>query len=158
VKSEVATFFDVFPYGTIWSNQYANGGGYDVVMLAKPEPLRIDPAALQARLDRPDHAAIAQALTEVEFPGVQGLMAAYAGQAQDLRPWLADAQINQDRNLRLEYLAGMANNVYDNRIYEDMLAYWRFPEELFIGSAEWKERLRREMAPARSPAGETGGR
>ena len=56
VKSEVATFFDVFPNGTIWSNQYASGGGYDVVMLARPEPLRIDPAALQERLDRPDHA------------------------------------------------------------------------------------------------------
>ena len=50
IKSEVATFFDVFPFGTIWSNQYANGGGYDVVMLAKPEALRFDPAALQARL------------------------------------------------------------------------------------------------------------
>ncbi|HKC56047.1 MAG TPA: fused MFS/spermidine synthase, partial [Vicinamibacterales bacterium] len=29
IKTEVATFFDVFPFGTIWSNQYANGGGYD---------------------------------------------------------------------------------------------------------------------------------
>ena len=158
VKSEIATFFDVFPYGTIWSNQYANGGGYDLVMLAKTGPLRIDPAALQARLDRPDHAAIAGALKEVEFPGVEGLMAAYGGQARDLRPWLADGQINLDRNLRLEYLAGMANNVYDNAIYEDILAYWRFPEELFTGSAEWKERLRQVMAPARHPAAETGGR
>ena len=39
----------------------------------------------------------------------------------DLRPWLADAQINTDRNLRLEYLAGMANNVYDAEIYQNML-------------------------------------
>ena len=156
VKSEVATFFDVFPYGTIWSNQYANGGGYDVVMLAKPEPLVIDPGALQARLDRPDHARVAQALSEVEFAGVQGLMAAYGGQARDLRPWLADAQINRDRNLRLQYLAGLANNVYDNRIYQDMLAYWRFPEEMFTGSPEWKERLRREMAPGRPPVEDAG--
>ncbi len=43
VKSEIATFFDVFPYGTIWSNEYVNGDGYDVVLLAKPEPLTIDP-------------------------------------------------------------------------------------------------------------------
>ena len=151
VKSEVATFFDVFPYGTIWSNQYANGGGYDVVMLAKAEPLVIDPGALQARLDRPDHARVAQALNEVEFPGVQGLMAAYGGQARDLRPWLVDAQINRDRNLRLQYLAGMANNVYDNRIYQDMLVYWRFPEEMFTGSPEWKEKLRLQMAPDPPP-------
>ncbi len=157
VKSEVATFFDVFPYGTIWSNQYANGGGYDVVMLAKPEPLVIDPGALQARLDRPDHARVAQALNEVEFAGVQGLMAAYGGQARDLRPWLADAQINRDRNLRLQYLAGMANNVYDNRIYQDMLAYWRFPDEMLTGSPEWKERLRREMAPGQPQVEDAGG-
>jgi spermidine synthase len=148
IKSEVATFFDVFPYGTIWSNQYANGGGYDVVMLAKPEPLRIDPAALEARLNRPDHAAIRDALAQVELGGVDGLMATYAGQARDLRPWLTDAQINNDRNLRLEYLAGMANNVYDAQIYQDMLMFRRFPEELFTASPEWMERLRKVMATA----------
>ena len=85
-------------------------------------------------------------------------MAAYAGQARDLRPWLADAQINLDRNLRLEYLAGMGNNVYDNAIYEDMLAYRRFPEEMFTGSPEWTARLRQAMAPAPAPATESGGR
>jgi spermidine synthase len=148
VKSEIATFFDVFPNGTIWSNQYASGGGYDVVMLARDEPLRIDPAALQERLDRPDHARIAAALNEVEFKGVPGLLATYAGQATDLRPWLADAELNTDRNLRLEYLAGMANNVYDAQIYQNILAYRRFPEEMFIGPPEWREGLRRLSAPA----------
>ena len=151
VKSEIATFFDVFPNGTIWSNQYASGGGYDVVMLARPEPLRIDPAALQERLDRPDHARIAAALNEVEIPGAPGLLATYAGQAADLRPWLAGAQINTDRNLRLEYLAGMSNNVYDARIYENILLHRRFPDEMFIGPPEWRDALRR-MPP---PGGET---
>ena len=146
IKSEVATFFDVFPFGTIWSNQYANGGGYDVIMLSKAEALKIDPAALDARLNRPDHERIAAALTQVELGGVDGLMAPYAGQARDLRPWLADAQINTDRNLRLEYLAGMANNVYDAQIYQDMLMFRRFPEEMFTASPEWMERLRRVMA------------
>ena len=148
IKSEVATFFEVFPFGTIWSNQFANGGGYDVVMLAKPEALRLDPAALDARLTRPDHARLEADLTQVELAGVDGLMATYAGQARDLRPWLADAQINTDRNLRLEYLAGMANNVYDAQIYQDMLAYRRFPEEIFTASPEWMARLRRVMATA----------
>jgi len=147
IKSEVATFFDVFPFGTIWSNQYANGGGYDVIMLSKAEALKIDPAALDARLNRPDHGRIEAALTQVELAGVDGLMATYAGQARDLRPWLADAQINTDRNLRLEYLAGMANNVYDAQISQDMLMFRRFPEEMFSGaSPEWMERLRRVMA------------
>ena len=55
VKSEIATFFDVFPNGTIWSNQYASGGGYDVVMLAKPgaAPDRSGRAAGAARSSRP---------------------------------------------------------------------------------------------------------
>ena len=148
IKSEVATFFDVFSFGTIWSNQYANGGGYDVVMLAKPDALRLDPAALDARLKRPDHAAIEDALMQVELPGVDGLMATYAGQARDLRSWLTDAQINTDRNLRLEYLAGMGNNVYDAQIYQDMLAYRRFPEELFTAAPDWMERLRKVMERA----------
>ena len=148
IRSEVATFFDVFPFGTIWSNQYANGGGYDVIMLAKPEPLKIDPAALEARLNRPDHAQIEAALTQVELAGVDGLMATYAGQARDLRPWLTGAQINTDRNLRLEYLAGMANNVYDAQIYQNLLSFRRFPDELFTASPDWLERLRRVMAAA----------
>jgi spermidine synthase len=148
IKSEVATFFNVFPYGTIWSNQYATGGGYDVVMLAKPGPLQIDPATLEARLNRPDHSAITDALVQVELGGVDGLMATYAGQARDLRPWLTDAEINTDRNLRLEYLAGLGNNVYDAMIYQHMLGFRRFPEEMFAASPEWMDRLRRVMAVA----------
>jgi spermidine synthase len=148
IKSEAATFFSVFPYGTIWSNQYATGGGYDVVMLAKPGPLQIDPAALDARLNRPDHSAIKDALVQVELGGVDGLMATYAGQARDLRPWLTDAEINTDRNLRLEYLAGLGNNVYDAMIYQHMLGFRRFPEEMFAASPEWMDRLRRVMAVA----------
>ena len=110
--------------------------------------MKIDPAALESRLNRPDHARIEAALTQVELAGVDGLMATYAGQARDLRPWLIDAQLNTDRNLRLEYLAGMGNNVYDAQIYQDMLAYRRFPEEMFTASAEWMQRLRRVMTTA----------
>lgn len=156
VKSELATFFDVFPFGTIWSNEYLNGSGYDVVLLAKPEPLRIDPGGLQARLDRPDHAAVARSLQEVEFQGVPGLLATYAGQAPDLRAWLAGAEINRDRNLRLQYLAGMSSNVYDARIYQDMLSFRRFPQELFTASEEWMVRLRQVVAQPHVVTGETG--
>jgi len=149
VKSELATFFDVFPFGTIWSNEYLNGSGYDVVLLAKPEPLRIDPGGLQARFDRPDHARVAASLQEVEFVAVPGLLATYAGQAPDLRAWLAGAEINRDRNLRLQYLAGMSSNVYDARIYENMLSYRRFPDELFAASEEWMARLHEVVARPR---------
>jgi spermidine synthase len=157
VKSEIATFFDAFPFGTIWSNEYVNGDGYDIVLLAKPEPLKIDPGALQARLDRPDHATIAAELNQVEFVGVPGLLATYGGQARDLGPWLAGAEINRDRNLRLQYLAGMGNNVYDNRIYQSMLTYRRFPEELFAGTDEWRDRLRQVVARQRGTNEGQGG-
>ena len=119
------------------------------MLLAKQEPLTIDPGELQARLDRPDHAGIAAELNQVEFTGVPGLLATYGGQARDLAPWLAGAEINRDGNLRLQYLAGMGNNVYDSSIYQGMLAHRRFPEELFTGSGEWKERLRQVVARAR---------
>ena len=154
VKSEIATFFEVFPNGTIWSNQYASGRGYDVVLLAKNEPLRIEPESLYTRLARPDHARVDQALREVEIQGLPGLLATYAGQASDLRPWVAGAQINTDRNLRLEYLAGMANNIYDARIYENMMRYRRFPDEMYVGAnaAEWKDALRQLPAPGATPA------
>jgi spermidine synthase len=140
-------FFDVFPSGTIWSNQYANGGGYDVIMLAKQQPLTIDRRRSTRAPIVPITRRLRSALTQVELAGVDGLMATYAGEARDLKPWLADAQINTDRNLRLEYLAGMANNVYDAQIYQDMLMFRRFPEEMFSSaSPEWMVRLRRVMA------------
>ncbi|MGH6919473.1 MAG: hypothetical protein ACREJ0_17410, partial [Geminicoccaceae bacterium] len=61
----------------------------------------------------------------------------FAGHAADLRPWLADAQINRDRNLRLQYLAGLGLNLYDQDIiYRDMLQYRVVPEDLFTGSPE----------------------
>ena len=154
VKSEIATFFEVFPNGTIWTNQYASGRGYDIVLLAKNEPLRIDPEMLFERLGRPDYMRVDEALRQVEIPGVPGLLATYAGQASDLRPWVAKAQINTDRNLRLEYLAGMANNIYDARIYENMMRYRRFPDEMYAGvnAAEWRDALRQLPAPGATPA------
>ncbi len=41
VRSELATFFEVFPYGTIWANNI-DGAGYDLVLLGQTEPTRID--------------------------------------------------------------------------------------------------------------------
>ena len=38
------------------------------------------------------------------------MLATYSGRAADLAPWLKNADINRDRNLRLQYLAGMALN------------------------------------------------
>jgi len=147
VKSEFATFFDVFPSGTVWSNDI-NGKGYDVVLAGQLSPSSIDVDAMQARLDKPDHARISESLREVGFSSSVALMSTYAGQSPDLTNWLRDAQINTDRNLRLQYLAGFGLNTYENAsIYDNMLSYRRYPDHLFIASPASEFLLREALAP-----------
>jgi spermidine synthase len=134
VKSEVATFFDVFPHGTIWDNEQS-GQGYDLVLLGQTEALSIDADKLQERLDRADHKPVAKSLEAVGFQTVVGLLMTYGGQASDLHRWLEGAQINRDRNLRLQYLAGLELNTNESKfINEVMLQYRRFPENIFTGT------------------------
>ncbi len=137
VKSEMATFFDVFPHGTIWNND-DSGKGYDTVLLGQAEPLKINADELQQRLERPDHHSAAKSLEDVGFKTLVGLLTKYGGQASDLRPWLEDAEINRDRNLRLQYLAGLElNNNEGEAIADKMLSYRRFPDNLMVGSG-WR--------------------
>jgi len=136
VKSELATFFDVFPNGTIWGNDIS-GEGYDIVLLAQTEPTKINLDALEERLRRDDYKLAARSMAEVNFHSIPQLLGTYAGRASDLRSWLEGAQINRDLNLRLQYLAGMGLN-YDKpgRIYNQMLTRRTLAPEIFSGSAE----------------------
>jgi spermidine synthase len=134
VKSEVETFFAAFPNGTIWANN-KSGHGYDIVLLGSPEPTTIDVDELNRRLEHPDYAAVGKSLDTVGFGGTVALFKTYAGRASDLQPWLAHAEINRDRNLRLQYLAGMELNVDHSKfIFEQMLKYRKYPDDLFIGT------------------------
>jgi len=136
VKSELATFFDVFPNGTVWGNTL-NGRGNDLVLLGQVDPLKLDVDALQDRWNRPDHARVMQSMGAVNFHDLTDVLATYAGRASDLKPWLAGADINDDISLRLQYLAGMGLNFNDpGSIYAQMLTYRRFPRELFTGSEQ----------------------
>ncbi len=142
VKSEVATFFRVFAGGTIWGND-DEGDGYDTVLLGQNGPAGFDVDGLRARWSNPDNRWAAASLRDVGFSTPESLLATYAGRASDLAPWLADAQINRDRNLRLQYLAGMGlGSNLETSIYEHMLAYRHYPESLFVGSEESLEVLR----------------
>jgi spermidine synthase len=141
VKSEIATFFEVFPNGSVWANEL-NGGGYDVFLLGQQEPAKIDVDAMQARLDRPDYARVVESLREVGLGSALELLSTYAGQDQDLKPWLQGAEINRDGNLRLQYMAGLAvNDNQEQTIYTDMLKYRQFPINLFAGSRETLQKL-----------------
>jgi spermidine synthase len=135
VKSEIATFMEAFPNGVVWGNTN-NGAGYDLVLLGQVEDTKIDVDAIQAKLDRPEYAPVKQSLHEIGMNSAVDLFSTFAGRATDLKPWLADAVINRDRNLRLQFLAGMGLNLYQSDvIYSGMLAYaHRFPDELFIAS------------------------
>jgi len=145
VKSEIATFFDVFPGGTIWSNDYI-GLGYDVVLLGQADATKIDVDALQERLDGEDHQAVALSLQEIGFRTAVDLLSTYSGQASDLGPWLKDAEINRDRNLRLQYLAGLGLNFYQSGlIYNDLISYSRFPDNLFVASDGRSRELRKAL-------------
>ena len=133
VKSEIATFLEAFPYGTIWANTI-NGQGYDLVLMGRREPTPIDIAAWDERLRQPEYGPIRESLSEVGINSALDLLATYSGRVNELGPWLADAQINRDRNLRLQYLAGLGINRYEqDLIYRQMLSYITYPEELFVG-------------------------
>ncbi len=142
VKSEIATFLKVFPQGTVWSNT-DEGQGYDLVLMAQMGRQSIDVDAIQAKLDSPQYAAVSKSLREIGMNSAVDLFSTYAGRKEDLAPWLKDASVNRDRNLRLQYLAGLGLNEYKaDEIYKDMQRFVHTtPQELFAGSEETRNRL-----------------
>ena len=135
VKSEIATFFEVFPHGSVWVNN-VGGQGYDLVMLGQAEPTRINVDELFNRVNSTEYKAVADSLHQIGFLSPLNLLSTFAGRASDLKPWLADASINRDRNMRLQYLAGLGLNLYRaNDIYLGMVAYGpQLPKDMFTGS------------------------
>jgi hypothetical protein len=105
--------------------------------------MRIDVDDLQARLESPRYAAVAQSLQRIGIGSAVELLSKFAGTGADLEPWLRDAAINRDRSLRLQYLAGLGLNLSENgTIYRDMLRYAKFRPELFVGSPVALQQLR----------------
>ncbi|MBA3948405.1 MAG: fused MFS/spermidine synthase [Acidobacteria bacterium] len=142
VKSEIGTFLEVFPNGSVWANTI-EGRGYDLVLVGSVDPVRIDVDAVQRKLEQPEYAVMARSLDEIGMRSAVDLFATYAGNRAELSGWLSDAQLNRDRNLRLQYLAGMGLNLYESDlIYQDMVRHAGYPEALFTGSPETLARLR----------------
>ena len=143
VKSEIATFFEVFPEGTVWANN-VEGQGYDVVLLGQAGPLRIDLGEVQRRVENAPKAA--ESLAAVGIGSAVELFANYSGGAAQLRPWLGGAAINQDRNLRLQYLAGLGA-IYQNApgIMGEIIRFRRYPPDLFIGPPATLDQLRQAI-------------
>ena len=143
VKSELATFFEAFPNGVVFGNT-SNGEGYDTVLVGSVDPLRINVDEIQAKLSSPEYSRVAQSLREIGFNNAIELFSTYAGSATDLKnTYLKDAAINRDRNLRLQYLAGLGLNLYQaGPIYAEMVSHRGDPGGLFVGSEQTLQQLR----------------
>jgi len=163
-KSVIATFFQVFPNGILFSNDL-NSVGYDAVLLGQVEAANIDLDKLQERFNSEEYGRVRQSLLDVGFgmnvtniswgPNVMGdpimsLLATYAGRAADLGEWMKGAQINTDRNLRLQYLAGMSLNSYiGTELLNGILRYYKYPDEIFTGSAGQLQMMRQALQYSR---------
>jgi spermidine synthase len=149
VKSEIGTFFESFPSAVVWGNTN-NGQGYDLVLMGQVEETKINLDEMEAKLQSPKYAQVSQSLREIGFNSAVELFSTYAGQKSDLAPWLKDAAINRDRNLRLQFLAGLGLNLYQSGpIYSEMLSYTRYPENLFTGSEPLLQAVREGIERAR---------
>jgi spermidine synthase len=135
VKSQVATFFESFPHSAVFANNIS-GTGYDLVLVGLKDDKPIDINRFTERLAGPEYAGVFHSLNEIGFYSALDLLATYAGRPSDLRGWLANAVINRDRNLRLQYLAGTGLNSYQaDAIYKNMVASGvNYPDGFFAGS------------------------
>jgi spermidine synthase len=90
---------------------------------------------------------VAESLREVGVQSPMELFTTYAGQRSDLGVWTAGAEINTDRDLRLQYLAGWGiNSTLEDVIYRRMLSFRKRPQNLFKGSPERVEALLSSLA------------
>jgi len=151
VRSEIATFFQAFPNGTIWANT-ANGQGYDLVLMGQEAPLQVDLDAVEARLRQPGYARVAESLRQINFNSAGEMYATYAGQLSDLAGWLKGAQINNDRNLRLMYLAGWGINSHlEDPLYKKIVGLRQPPRNIFTGSSPSIARFSEQMLEQTDP-------
>jgi hypothetical protein len=151
-KSELATFARVFPNTMVFGNT-ASGQGYDGVLVGSVEPFKIDLSAIDAKLKSPEYAQVLQSLTDVNYGSVVALFGTFAAHSSQLTGYLADAQLNRDRNLRLQYLSGMAVNTYDQAlIYSQLISGGSWKDDLFTGDPELVAAVKAQFNAQRGPA------
>src|SRR5688500_11611813 len=141
-KSEIATFLEAFPDGAVFANTI-NGQGYDLVLFGQLGGGKINVDEVQKRLDDPANSAVADSLRQVGINSAIELFATYGGSRRDMQNWLRDAQINTDRNLKLQFRVGIGVYLYQrDAIYQEMKREAKYPAYLFEGSPETLQQLR----------------
>jgi len=75
------------------------------------------------------------------------LLSTFAGRGRDLQSWLADAPINTDSNLRLQFLAGLAiGEQASPHIFTSIIERLKYPEDMFLNTTRNMDReLRRRF-------------
>ena len=102
-------------------------------MLGSLTPTPLDLGDLDRRLKHTEYAEVIGSLKGIHINNAFTLLSTYAGSKADLRPWLVNAQINRDNNMRLQYLAGMGLNLdQSDSIFDEMRACLTFPEHLIV--------------------------
>jgi spermidine synthase len=109
---------------------------------------------MQARLDQPGYAPVAASLKEVGFLSAVDFLATYAGRASDLRPMTSGVTVNEDMNMRLQYIAGLGlNYAMEQKIYREVLTYRKFPEGFLVGTGGRIDALHTLLAPVAATQG-----
>jgi spermidine synthase len=141
IKIQAKTFMDAFPNGTVWNTQ-TSGRGYDVVFVGGEEPLHIDVASVQRRID--ENPVLKQSLADVKINDVIDLLATYGASGKDMQAWLAGVPINRDFSLKLEYISGLALNAGEaDPIYAHMVAGHTYPD--FVATGPLAQELRKRV-------------
>jgi spermidine synthase len=104
VKCELATILQAFPNASIWSGQGPQSG-YDLIVVGHADGTPVDVESFRPQLLT--NSAAATPLSEVGLGNFNMLRRTLVANGDDLTDWLNDADINRDRNLRLQYLAGV---------------------------------------------------
>jgi spermidine synthase len=144
IQIQMRTFVDAFPDGTVFNSQ-PEAKGYDVVLLGQVEPLHIDIAAVQKRID--DNEALRKSLADVKLTSALDIFGSYGTRGRELGAWLQDTPVNRDFSLKLEYISGLAFNFQvADEIYANMIKGRTYPEDIFSGPEELTTQLRTRLA------------
>ena len=104
--------------------------------------MRIDVNRMAARIE--ENPTLVQSLTDVDLGYLITILAAYVSRGPDLATWLEGAQINRESSLRLQYLAGLAIEVYRGQeIYRSIARHHRYPDDIFVAPSEIRDRIHR---------------
>ena len=157
-KCELATFLEVFPNTTLWtswSNLENDQERHDIIAVGRLDPGPIDLAELERRIEA--NPRVKAALAESNLATIPELLGQFAGRGVDLQPWLADAEINRDLSLRLEYLAGLSLwTVEAKELFAEIVGYRSYPNESFANDDAYREEAvkRQERSDSRPQAEE----